>query len=285
MKKNPSLCFLSFRSLSLLSLAALAVSAPLFSEVDWLFHPVPKEKLREFSTDRPDQTESPFTVDAGHLQLEMGLVSFTYDKVGVDPGVTETRMWNFLPFNFKFGLFSFLDFQIVCDSLLQQTTVRTAKTDSTFGLGDFSFRAKINFWGNNGGPTALGLIPWVKLPTATDGGSFFEAGLILPFALELPWKFGLGMMTEMDLTQPKGSPVWQWVNSITLDRQIVGPLSAYIEFFSLIPLADTASWQGMFDVGFCVAIGEQAQFDFGVNLGLTASAPDLSPFLGISFRW
>jgi len=35
-----------------------------------LFHPVPKEQLRDMETDRPDITESPITTDAGHIQVE-----------------------------------------------------------------------------------------------------------------------------------------------------------------------------------------------------------------------
>ncbi|MBL8994086.1 MAG: transporter, partial [Spirochaetia bacterium] len=229
----------------LLSFALFLGGAPLFGEGYWLFNPSPKDKLRELATDRPDQTESPISVDGGHLQLEMNFLSFTYDKLGADAGVTEKRSWNFFPFNFKIGLFSFLDFQIVYDSLLQETTVLTGRTDSSFGLGDFTLRAKLNLWGNDGGPTALGLMPWVKLPTATAGGSYFEAGLIAPFSVELPLKFGLGLMTEIDLVQPTGLPTWQWINSVTVSRDIAGPLSAYVEFYSLIPLADTASWQGM----------------------------------------
>src|SRR5688572_5942243 len=36
-----------------------------------LFNPTPRAQMREMSTDRPDQTESPYTVDAGHVQVEM----------------------------------------------------------------------------------------------------------------------------------------------------------------------------------------------------------------------
>jgi hypothetical protein len=42
--------------------------------------------LREMSTDRPDKTESPYTVDAGHFQFEADLVSFGYSaKMGLLP--------------------------------------------------------------------------------------------------------------------------------------------------------------------------------------------------------
>jgi hypothetical protein len=36
--------------------------------------------MREMSTDRPDQTESAYTVDAGHFQVEMDLVSAMFDR-------------------------------------------------------------------------------------------------------------------------------------------------------------------------------------------------------------
>ena len=40
----------------------------------------PEAQLRELNTDRPDLTESPYTVDAGHFQIEMDLVTFTDDR-------------------------------------------------------------------------------------------------------------------------------------------------------------------------------------------------------------
>src|SRR5687767_2381830 len=49
-----------------------------------LFDPTPRALMREMSTDRPDTTESPRTVDAGHFQLEMSFVDFTReDEDGV----------------------------------------------------------------------------------------------------------------------------------------------------------------------------------------------------------
>ncbi|MEO8614250.1 MAG: hypothetical protein ABI600_03855 [Luteolibacter sp.] len=36
-----------------------------------LFNPVPTDLLRDLDTDRPDKTNSPHTLDAGHVQLKM----------------------------------------------------------------------------------------------------------------------------------------------------------------------------------------------------------------------
>ncbi len=59
--------------LSTFAVAALAAqptgdNAPDKSGYD-LFHPTPRDLMREMSTDRPDQTESPYTVYAGHFQV------------------------------------------------------------------------------------------------------------------------------------------------------------------------------------------------------------------------
>ena len=43
-----------------------------------LWHPTPRALLRELTTDRPDKTESPYTVDAGHVQIEADLVNYSY---------------------------------------------------------------------------------------------------------------------------------------------------------------------------------------------------------------
>src|SRR5690349_13678522 len=63
-----------------------------------LLHPTPRGQMREMSTDRPDTTESPISVDAGHVQIEMDAVS-----VARDQGVTDLAL---ATLNLKLGLTS-----------------------------------------------------------------------------------------------------------------------------------------------------------------------------------
>ena len=49
-----------------------------------LFNPTPRPFMRSLSADRPDKTDSAFTVDAGHFQLEMDFTSFTYDRYNLE---------------------------------------------------------------------------------------------------------------------------------------------------------------------------------------------------------
>ena len=42
-----------------------------------VLNPTPDTELRELSADRPDKTDSPLTVDAGHFQLEIDFGGFS----------------------------------------------------------------------------------------------------------------------------------------------------------------------------------------------------------------
>lgn len=67
-----------------LAIGAVVLSATSVSAADKkqysLFQPTPNAQLREMSTDRPDKTESPYTVDAGRFQIETDLVAYTRDS-------------------------------------------------------------------------------------------------------------------------------------------------------------------------------------------------------------
>ncbi|MBI4309351.1 MAG: hypothetical protein HY591_03365, partial [Candidatus Omnitrophica bacterium] len=78
-----------------------------------LFNPAPLELMRDMSTDRPDKTESPYTVDAGHYQIEASALDYTYDHK--NPEKTDQRVDNFsmAPMNFKAGLLNNVDLQFV----------------------------------------------------------------------------------------------------------------------------------------------------------------------------
>ncbi len=41
---------------------------------------MPDDQQRDFNPDRPSQFTGPFTVDAGHFQLEMDLANYTLDR-------------------------------------------------------------------------------------------------------------------------------------------------------------------------------------------------------------
>jgi len=253
-----------------------------------LFHPTPRPQMREMSTDRPDQTESPYTVDAGHFQVELDFFKFTSDRRGT--GGAHTDIWNIAPINLKVGLLNNVDLQIVLDNYLDVRTKNpaTGATAHATGFGDITTRLKINLWGNDGGPTALAIMPYVKLPLSTSNlrNGDTEGGVIIPLAVELPGGWGMGLMTEVDfVSDDAGGYDTEWVNSITFSHGLTSQLGAYVEFFSVVGTAPGFDWQGQADVGCTYAVGDNMQFDFGCNFGLTKSAPDYQPFVGFTVRF
>ena len=289
-RQHQTLCWFAlayFLALLPAVLGAEEIAAPRDKSIYHLWRPTPSELLRELATDRPDQTESPFTVDAGHFQLEMDLLNATFDdRTGI-----RTREYLLAPVNLKVGVLNNVDLQVLLDSYVHSRieTRRTQRTEKASGLGDLVTRVKINFWGNDGGPTALGLMPFVKwpLPESSLRNGRTEGGVIFPLAMELPAGWGMGAQTEVDCVRDDANRAYvaQFVNSITFGHDIVGALAGYLEFFSSVNTEEAANWIGTADVGFTYQLGKNVQLDCGCNFGLTSAADDFNFFSGLSLRF
>lgn len=252
-----------------------------------LFSPTPREQMREFNTDRPDKTESPYTVDAGHFQVELDLANFTLDR---DAGV-RAYTWNIAPTNFRVGLLNNVELDVIFDSYLHERIEdrRAGTTQKTSGVGDLTTRLKINLWGNDGGKSAFGIIPFVKAPTNSHGlgNDSVEGGVIFPLAVELPGGWSVGLMTEFDFLRNEDDRGYhtEFVNSITFGHDIIGNLAGYAEFFSSVSSQRSADWVGTVDVGLTYGVTKNIQLDLGANFGVTRAADDFQPFLGLSMRF
>ena len=117
-----------------------------------LFNPTPRELMREMSTDRPDKTESPYTVDAGHFQIEMDVFNHSYDRHNPERQDIRVESLSIAPINLKAGLCNRVDLQLVVESY---TSVRVNDRETPLksrhqGFGDITPRLKVNLWGNDG---------------------------------------------------------------------------------------------------------------------------------------
>ena len=256
-----------------------------------LFNPTPPKFIRELSADRPDKTESPYTVDAGHIQIEADLISYSHDRDTVGGADTRVDAFAIAPLNFKIGLGNRVDLQTLIETYNHVTTddrIGGSKIRQS-GFGDVTSRLKVNLWGNDSGSTALAVMPFAKFPTSHDrlGNNSVEGGIILPLAVELPAGWSMGVMTEFDFIRNGGRDGHhaEYINSITFGHDIIGKLGSYLEFFSVVSTQRHSAWQGTFDVGLTYGLTDNVQLDAGVNIGLTRSAQDINPFAGLSFRF
>ena len=282
--------FLRHRFCFLPALAAAGLAAGADKTGYTLFHPTPAAERRELSTDRPDQTESAYTVDAGHFQIESDLVNYTSDRDRSGGGDVRTKDLSLATLNLKAGLTNRVDLQLMIDpSVSSKREDRVAgTTDKVSGFGDVTTRLKINFWGNDGGPTAFAIMPFVKWPLAASDvrNGEIEGGVIFILGCELPGGWGSALMTEVDwVSDGAGGRDTEWINSITFAHDLAGRLGGYIELFTVVGDAPGFKWQGQLDVGLTYALADDIQLDVGCNFGLTKSAPDYQPFAGVSRRF
>jgi len=253
-----------------------------------LFNPTPGEYMREMTTDRPDKTESPFTIDAGHFQLEMDLVTYAHDRSKTGGASTRTDAFSIAPVNLKVGVLNNVDFQLLLETYTHVRTKGGGVVQRRAGFGDVTPRLKINFWGNDGGSTAFAMMPFAKIPSNQDelGNDSVEGGVIFPLAVDLPGGWGAGLMTEFDFLRNDSDSDYMssFINSITFGHDIYRNLAGYIEFFSEIP-SEGRGWVGTIDLGLTFGLTHNIQLDGGVNIGVTDIADDVNPFLGFSWRF
>lgn len=245
-----------------------------------LFNPTPRNLLRELSADRPDTTESPVTVDAGHVQLEFSFVEWR--KEGGDEELA------ILPSNIKLGLTHNIDLQFILNPYL-----RSQAGDTDAGHGDTQVRLKVNLWGNDGGEgffgeTALAVMPFVQFPTGADAFSnddHVEWGVIVPLSMPLLADFGLTVMAEVDFVRDgNGGYDTLFVHTASLGRDIHGPLAGYVEYVGVQPVDGDGDYQANVGLGLTYLVHDDLQLDGGVDIGLNSAADDLRLFLGMTLR-
>ena len=142
------------------------------------------------------------------------------------------------------------------------------------GNGDTTIRFKYNLWGNDGGRTALALTPYVKLPTSQrgTGNNSIEGGIVVPFGLELPKNFHVGLTARYGQVRNFAQSGYhsEIGSSVAVEHDLLGrDLSGYVEFFSSVSDESGANWIGTLDLGLTYALTRNVQLDAGVSLGVT----------------
>lgn len=242
-----------------------------------LFNPTPRDLRRDLSADRPDFTESPYTVDAGAIQLEVSFLDYARNG--------STDAWTAAPFNLKLGVLNDLDLQFVFDPFVREDDgLRSRK-----GVGDFQVRAKFNLWGNDEGDTAFAFMPFIKAPTASHGlgNDHVEGGLIFPFAVDLAEGVALGLMFETDFVYDDRDHGYdtEFILTAALGLDVTESIGVYLEGIAIESTDPGVDFRGILGLGATLALTNDLILDAGVNLGLTGDADDLSIFSGLTIRF
>lgn len=243
---------------------------------------------RPLTTDRPDATESPFTIEPERVQLEVSAAQWT--REAHTPGRDETRIetWNLSPFNVRLGLTGRTELQIVHDGYIrEEVSDRTSgATTTTRGVGDLTLRYKMNFRGNDEGRVGWGAMPYLKLPTAAGelGNDKIEGGLILPFAYEISEEWGFGAMTDLAVVRHADNSGYR--TFVLFTATVSRSLGDCLGIFTEITCEVSEGKPGVtLNTGATYGLSDNLQLDVGANVGVTRAADDLTLFAGLAYRY
>lgn len=269
-------------NLSYLLMFFLTATPASAGSADALFTAAAPADIRPMSLDRPDVTESAYSVPPGYFQVEMSFFDFERDA---SRGTrTETSTWGMM--NIKAGLTADMDLQLVFDAHQEIRTSTAGSTLRQSGFGDVILRLKKNLWGNDEGRSAFALMPYVSIPTGTElSANAWQGGLIAPFAYELSDRFGFGAMGQVDMVHDADTQGYdlQWLATATVGMEITDRWGMFVE--GVVVAGEDAAFIALFNTGFTFAVTDTLVFDAGVRIGLNRPAPDFGVFSGVSFRF
>ncbi len=261
----------------IITLLLLALTAPLLADAAELA-PAP------ICTDRPTKSTGTCTAEAGHLQLEADLVS--YSELSLDGTRTDTLLA--LNPTLKLGLNSRLDLELNLPLWTQNRTRDAGGSSTVRGSGDLSLKLKQKLY--SGAVLELALMPVVKAPTAAHalGNGAWEGGVLLPLVATLSDEWSLNLSPELDvLANASGSG--HHLNTaqlVNLGRTLPHDVTLSIELWADWNRDPAGSQrQASFDLGAAWLLSTDLQLDGGVNLGLNRLTPGLQAYLGLSQRF
>jgi hypothetical protein len=259
-----------------------------------LFNPTPQALMRELTTDRPDNTESPFTVDAGHFQTETTLFGFTRSSTAADGSFTNS--YEVGTTDVRVGLTNSSEMNLIWQpyGIVQTHALAPGGTLLQSGVGGLEIRGKINLWGNDTfdkpGSTAFGLLPFISVPTDRGNGvspDAVEGGLIIPYSIKLSKTFDLTLNGGVEAIHNNAAAGYhaQYIASASLGHDWTEQLSAYYEIYSELNAASLRGDVVLLSTGMTYQVTKNLQLDSGVNVGVTPAADRLNPFVGVSVRF
>ena len=272
--------------LALLPLAAAQAQAPeKGTKMDGysLFRPVPRDSMRELHPDRPGITESPFTIDPGHFQVEGDFLRLLTGRIEGE----RHRTWQVAPLVLKLGLTDKTDFQVALEPYtIEKEWPQDEPQQRRSGFGDVALRLKRNLIGDDDeSRVAMAITGFVRLPTGgSEGVGRTEMGVVVPVNYHLTENWELSAQLEGDRAYDREDKqhYFQFVPGITAEHTFTDALGVYGEVVGRWN-ARKNEWQATFNLGPEIKVGENIQFDMGALRPLTPDT-DREFFVGITVR-
>ncbi|HMG14464.1 MAG TPA: transporter [Saprospiraceae bacterium] len=227
------------------------------------------QEIESIQADRPDQTETPFTVPKNHFQMEFG---FSYEHINLNNEVytNPTSL-------FKYGLSKHFELGLIAE------IVNIKSTQKVSGLTPVTLRFKSNITEEKGILPKTTIIGYLTIPyLASEQLKQKYYAPAFKFAMQntLSKDFSLGynLGAEWDGESPEPT----FLYSISLGYSISEKIGAFAELFGFAPQFSKS--EHSFDCGLNYLCRPNLLFDISGGIRLTENAPLYFIGMGFSLR-
>lgn len=248
---------------------------------------VPAVALAEqpICTDRPTKSNAVCTVPAGKWQLEGSSASWSRTEAGG----TETKVVAIGSSVLKYGLSGRSDLQVGFTPYVHAETRSGGVKSTVSGAGDLSLRYKHRLTAHSA-PVQVGLIPFVKLPTAEGdiGNGKVEGGVAVPIAISTGSPVTVLLGPELGLLPDSDGHGRHaaLVNLVNLSGPVASGLTLAGELWTMTNFDPSGTVTlASADAALAYAVSNRLQLDAGANFGLNRHTADVELYAGLSVRF
>jgi hypothetical protein len=244
------------------------------------------QETREFCPDRPGLGTPACTIGQGRGALELGLIDWTHDS----DGAVETDDVAAADLLLRYGITGSLEIQLGWTAYAHSRARFGALVETVDGVGDVLVALRQNLLNPDGSGFSIAVMPYVTLPTGSDGigAGDWGGGLIVPMSQDLAGGFSLQFTAEADAAVDADGDGRHFAYSgvIGLGIPISDAIGATAELSAGRDEDPTGhSTEVLAGISAGWMPNDDFQIDVGANIGLNDNTADLELYLGIAKRF
>lgn len=227
------------------------------------------QEIESIQADRPDQTETPFTVPANHLQMENG---FSFEKSS-----SEEKTYTLPSTLIKYGLNDHFEIGVI----VEFASVQTDKLMTGFNPLVLRFKEKISE--EKGLLPKTSVIGYLSLPffghenfRTTYYAPAFRFTMQHTLSQRISLAYNLGAEWDGETAEPV------FIYTLTTGLSVSSKVGVYAEVYGFSPQFSRTDHR--FDCGLNYLLKNNIMFDVSGGMGLINSDLDYYFALGFSFR-
>jgi hypothetical protein len=244
------------------------------------------QPLRKLCTDRPGLGTPACTLDAGHVQIEVGLADWTLDR----QSGARSDEWVAGDTLVRVGIADHAELQFGWTAYGWTRERAGGVISRASGTGDLFVALRRNLLRPDGSGTTVAIMPYATLPTGgrAIGAGDWSAGVELPFGFDLSNAVSLEFAPRVEAAADEDRHgrhlAYGSVAGLAADLGPHWNLTAELEAIRDDDPGGHRT-ETLAGLSFGWTPGRNFQLDAGANLGLNRAAPDVELYAGVVRRF